>query len=238
MVYKPAGFSTQELRRLIRLWPSQSRKRNVIYAKQFQSDSNDFARAIEERLMSSDRILTDDRPYLHPITLRSIFGNESNKKNRELFYDRLRIYAVFFIGGVCLLLFLLHSFGKAGSNPLPLSYQGYFILTGFAYMFLQIGLIAKFDLFLGNPLYSMALIISIFLIANSLGSISIHTYHHRVKAFGLSLAAFFTTFGTLILSQFLVRHMISLPLWLKILLVTAATFPIGFLLGTFSPMAS
>jgi hypothetical protein len=46
----------------------------------------------------------------------------------------------------------------------------YFFVAGLSYMCVEIGLIAKAELFLGNPLYAVAVILALFLASNGLGA--------------------------------------------------------------------
>ncbi len=53
---------------------------------------------------------------------------------------------------------------------LPLPLTAWFLGSGVAYMLAQIGLMAKLELFMGKPLYSISVVLAAFLLANGLGS--------------------------------------------------------------------
>ncbi|RZV32778.1 MAG: SAM-dependent methyltransferase, partial [Chromatiales bacterium] len=69
---------------------------------------------------------------------------------------------------------------------------GYFLLLGFAFLFIEMAFIQKFILFLSHPLYSVAVVLSSFLVFAGVGSAWSDTAAARLKARGhepISIAA-------------------------------------------------
>ena len=113
------------------------------------------------------------------------------------------------------------------------------MLTGVAYMFVQIGLMDKLELFMGNPLYSIATVVAAYLMANGLGSawVGRRTLAGRpvsplVPAAGAALAVPLTL---LVVDQGLL-HLLGLPTAVKAPLAVIALLPLGFCLGMFYPV--
>jgi len=102
---------------------------------------------------------TDDRPFFY------LF-------DRDLLVHR-HFYRIF-VGLAAILnllpLALIFLFSKKFLQPACYPPLLFFILLGAASMFLQAAMIQKFNLFLGSPTYSLAVVIGSFLIFGSLGS--------------------------------------------------------------------
>jgi hypothetical protein len=110
----------------------------------------------------------------------------------------------------------------------------YFSLIGMSFIFIEITFIQKFILFLGHPLYSVALVIFVLLLASGIGSLLSKKILGRNPARQLKPVLLLT--GTLALSYSLLlpplfNACISHTLTVKILLATAFIFPLGFMMG-------
>jgi predicted membrane-bound spermidine synthase len=123
-----------------------------------------------------------------------------------------------------------------GQPQLVLREKAYFMLTGFAYMCLQIGLISRYDLFLGNPLYAMAIVITAFLAWNGLGSFTAHKLGRKINCFTAVACALVLTPLMIILSSECVKNGLALPLAAKIGITLLSLLPIGFVLGMLFPL--
>ena len=110
----------------------------------------------------------------------------------------------------------------------------YFGLIGMAFMFVEIIFIQKFILFLGNPVYSISVIIFSLLFSSGLGSL------FSKKILGKNLKqnlrkSLFLCAGLVVLYLLLfplfTQSLIHLGLPFKIILTFMAVFPLGFLMG-------
>ncbi len=110
----------------------------------------------------------------------------------------------------------------------------YFGLIGTAFMFVEITLIQKFILFLGHPLYSIAIILFSLLFSAGVGS------YLSKRVLGQSLEknlrkSLFLCAGLIFLYLLLLplffRACLGIPLPLKILLTFLVIFPLGVLMG-------
>ena len=109
--------------------------------------------------------------------------------------------------------------GRARRVPWP--WVLYFYVAGLSYMCVEIGLIAKTELFLGSPLYAVAVILALFLASNGLGAY----LQDRLRVFRgpatLVLPAVAAIAWGVLATHLCNAHLLSLPLPLKIPCVAA-----------------
>ncbi len=110
----------------------------------------------------------------------------------------------------------------------------YFGLIGMSFIFLEITFIQKFILFLGHPLYSMALIIFALLFSSGTGSLMSKRIlgQNMLKniKFVFLLSAFLIITYSIILPH-LFEALIGSNLTVKFLISLTVIFPLGFLMG-------
>jgi len=106
-------------------------------------------------------------------------------------------------------------------------------------MCVEIGLIAKTELFLGSPLYAVAVILALFLASNGLGAY----LQDRLRVFrgpvmqalpGMIATIAAVAWGVLA-THLCNAHLLSLPLPIKIFCVALSVGPAGTFLGMFYP---
>lgn len=140
------------------------------------------------------------------------------------------IVAAFFILGP--FFFIKKETRQKSSNAIKVF--GYFGLIGMSFMFLEITLIQKFILFLGQPLYSIAFIIFILLFSSGIGSlVSKKVLGHLPKKnlkYPIWIAAGLIFIYSLAW-PFIFKSFIHLELFLKLIGVSLLIFPLGFLMG-------
>jgi hypothetical protein len=110
----------------------------------------------------------------------------------------------------------------------------YFGLIGMSFIFLEITFIQKFILFLGHPLYSMALTVFSLLFSSGIGSLVSkkilgQNVQKNVK-FVFFLSAFLIVTYSFILPTFF-NALIALGIAVKFLISLSIIFPLGFLMG-------
>jgi hypothetical protein len=115
----------------------------------------------------------------------------------------------------------------------------YFLFVGAGYILIEVGLIQKFVLFLGHPVYALAVVIFSMLVSSGLGSFWSRRLLGKnegrlIKALGS--VALLAAALALILS-WLLSALVWLPLGLKAALTVALIAPLGFAMGMPFPTA-
>ncbi|MEZ0238111.1 MAG: spermidine synthase [Methylophilaceae bacterium] len=118
----------------------------------------------------------------------------------------------------------------------------YFALIGFAFIFVEIALIQKFTLYLGHPLYAVAVVLCAFLLFAGLGSRSAPYLLVRLPAMRLpqaswpvaGIALLVTLY--LLIAPLLMKHGLGLPGPVRVMLTVALIAPLAFLMGMPFPL--
>jgi spermidine synthase len=109
----------------------------------------------------------------------------------------------------------------------------YFAGLGLGFVFIEISVIQKLTLFLGQPVYSLTVTLFSLLVFTGLGCLTLGARFkpndRRIWAVPIGLALYLALF--LGLSSLLVSHLIGLPVGVRIVLSAALLAPLGFLLG-------
>ncbi|MBL8133563.1 MAG: hypothetical protein JNL42_17000, partial [Anaerolineae bacterium] len=110
----------------------------------------------------------------------------------------------------------------------------YFALLGAAYMLVEIPLIQRFNLLLGQPTLALPLVIGALLMGSGLGSLlssrfSLKSLPRRVALFALLVAAGVVL--SLIVHPALIRWALPLSLEIRLAVTVVAILPLGFLMG-------
>ncbi len=152
---------------------------NTMEDENFFNDQEAMFGADRDRIIQSSNFniqsATDDKPYFyHFLPWKNITEMIKNKKKDPYSFMELGylIVLVTFIQVIILamvfILLPLFSLGwKGGNEPWILLY---FCSLGVGYMFLEIVFIKYFVLYLGQPIYSVATVISVMLISSGIGS--------------------------------------------------------------------
>jgi hypothetical protein len=109
----------------------------------------------------------------------------------------------------------------------------YFLFIGSGYILIEVGLIQKFVLFLGHPVYALAVVIFSMLISSGLGSFASRQLvgkqeERLIKTLGS--VAILATILALVLST-LLTALVGLPLLLKMAMTVILIAPLGFVMG-------
>ena len=115
----------------------------------------------------------------------------------------------------------------------------YFLFVGAGYILIEVGLIQKFVLFLGHPVYALAVVIFSLLVSSGLGSFASRRLLGKnegrlIKALGS--VALLAAALALVLS-WLLTTLVWLPLPLKAVLTVMLITPLGFAMGMPFPTA-
>ena len=115
----------------------------------------------------------------------------------------------------------------------------YFLFVGAGYILIEVGLIQKFVLFLGHPVYALAVVIFSMLVSSGLGSFwsrRLLGKHEGRLIKALGSVALLAAALALILS-WLLSALVWLPLPLKAVLTVVLIAPLGFAMGMPFPTA-
>jgi hypothetical protein len=186
---------------------------------------------------TSEPLVTDDRPFVNEVDWRDfeLLPPKTRFIDQRYASSWVKVLTVLGFGLLAVAVMAAVGLGRRRERRVPWPWVLYFCLTGVSYMCVEIGLIAKIELFLGSPLYAVAVILSLFLSSNGLGAY----LHDRVHVFRgpatlvlpTATAIAWGVLGTYLCNEYL----LWLPLPLKILCVAACVVPAGTFLGMFYP---
>ncbi|HET7541867.1 MAG TPA: hypothetical protein VFK05_18455 [Polyangiaceae bacterium] len=234
MVVKPGGLTPDEIAAIdgkVASWPSA---RRVLYSPSGAGVPS-FVDAVLGR--THGPLVTDDRPFMHEVSWRDF----ELLPAKERFIDQLyasswiKVFTILLFGAVALAVMAFVGLRRDRERRVPWPWVLYFFVAGVSYMCVEIGLIAKTELFLGSPLYAVAVILALFLASNGLGAY----LHNRLLPFrGLAtlvLPAVVAIAWGVLATHLCNAHLLSMPLPLKILCVALCVAPAGTFLGMFYP---
>jgi hypothetical protein len=135
----------------------------------------------------------------------------------------------------------------AGRGPTPLAGSRgrvlfYFAGIGFAFMFIEIGFIQKFVLFLSHPLYAVAVVLFAFLLFAGIGSAAsrrlIDRYAAKLRHPEAAIVAAIALSAVLCLNllPWLFQHAVALPDAARIAISAALIAPLAFFMGMPFPL--
>jgi len=129
----------------------------------------------------------------------------------------------------------------APARRLWLGTAGYFAAIGVAFMFVEIAFIQKFILFLGHPLYAIAVVLFAFLLSAGLGSRCSERLRFPAPARVVAVAWPVLAIAAIALAYTLLLPRLLPPLaaWpdaARIALAVALIFPLGFAMGMPFPL--
>ena len=140
------------------------------------------------------------------------------------------------LAGLVLILLPLAHIRRTWPAGTGLRMGSYFFFLGLAFLFIEIAFIQKFILFLSHPLYSVAVVLSAFLVFAGLGS----GFSARLKSNNpITLAVMGIagiTLAYLFLLPVLFQHFVGLPDFFKVTMSTALIAPLAFFMGMPFPL--
>ncbi len=140
------------------------------------------------------------------------------------------------IFSLAFIIYPLWRYGKRSEVLIPKSAAviGYFIMLGLGYILVEICLMQRFAFYLGNPSYSMALILSAMLISSGIGAAVYQAKLSTIKnlpSFAAISAALVLGFPFLFLLPGFVYSTLELSLNARTALTLIWVTPLGFLMG-------
>jgi len=234
MVVKPSGLTPDEIAAIQRKLASWPHARTVLYAPGGAGLPR-FLDAV--RGQTSEPLVTDDRPYVHQVNWRDFELLPAKARFIDQLYASswIKVFTVLLFGVVSIAVVVGLGLRRRSERRVPWPWILYFYLAGLSYMCVEIGLIAKTELFLGSPLYAVAVILALFLGSNGLGAY----LQDRLRLFRgpatLVLPSVAAIAWGVLATHLCNAYLLSLALPLKILCVALCVAPAGTFLGAFYP---
>ncbi len=189
---------------------------------------------------------TDDKPFFfHLVGFKHLLTGSIDQGAMQFNVDAILVLAnLFFVMAGLAFLFLILPMLLARTMKLPQlarhwRHLAYFMLIGLGFIMVEIPLIQRFTLFLGHPIYSLAVVLFSLLFFSSLGS----SFTRRTAAEGArsflikALAPLCVVIVAYIfLLEPLIHALISIPTPLKVLVSLAFIAPLGWLMGMPFPL--
>ncbi|KIG18561.1 hypothetical protein DB30_00246 [Enhygromyxa salina] len=237
LVLSPDGFTDEELDRVVAVARGEGRNkkknaRKIRYLNQKRLRDHKYRDTIEGE---PGQTFVDDRPFMKDLELDTyeLLPPEGDAKTLGWYVTWIKITTVVVLSGIALLFIGVAALKRDARAPIPVLL--YLLVTGFCFMLCEVAIMAKLELFLTQPLLSMAAVLSLFLLTSGVGS-AIYprlTKLHDTRALaGLAVLAVMFVMFTL---DWMVGNLLHLPVALKLVLATLATAPLGTVLGLFYP---
>jgi len=178
---------------------------------------------------------SDDRPYFfnytkwqHPFdSYAHLHDIPSVSQGNPLFLLSQLALSIFWSA-----LFIVFPVARLGRLPSGvLRHFVFFACLGLGFVFVEIAVIQKLTLFLGQPVYSLTTTLFSLLCFTGIGSalFAERATRRRVWLVPLGIAGYLGVFS--VVARLLVEHAIGLPIGLRIALTAASLAPLGLLLG-------
>jgi spermidine synthase len=186
--------------------------------------------------LATTRKVTDDLPFTRGLELSGLqLDPRARRHNLAFVSSWVKVFTVALFAVISAVASLAVLRVGHGPSRVPAAWILYLALTGIGYMCAEIGLIARTELFVGNPLYAVAINLAVFLVSSAAGSF----LSERLKGGPLVLASLAVSgiaWG-IATTTLLDHYALSIPLFLKVGGVALAVGPAGAALGAFYPHA-
>jgi len=238
MVVKPGGLTSDEIAAIDRKVASWPYARQVLYSPS-GAGLPSFVNAVLGRTRGP--LVTDDRPFVREVSWRDFELLPAKARFGDQLYASswIKIFTLLLFGAVSIAVMAVIGLGlgqrRGRERRVPWPWVLYFFVAGVSYMCVEIGLMAKTELFLGSPLYAVAVILALFLAGSGLGAY----LQDRLRVFRgpatLVLPAVAAIGWGVLATHLCNAHLLSLPLPLKIVCAGLSVVPAGTFLGMFYP---
>ena len=235
LIVSPSGFAAEELERVEAFakqrWKRKWQRKVVYLPGRDNPRAKKHLEAIEHPLPP----VTDDKPFRRRVEFDNytLVPSEEQKSSHRWYVSWIKVTTVAVLISVALLFIGVASIKRDSRAPLPVLL--YLLMTGFCFMLIEVTLMAKMELFLAEPLLSMAAVLSLFLLTSGLGSMLYDRIADYLDTRWLALAA--AALAPLVswVLDLLAAHALGVEVWLKLLLTALVVAPLGMVLGLFFP---
>jgi hypothetical protein len=234
MIVKPGGLTPDEIAAIDRKVASWPHARRVLYSPSGAGEPA-FVDAVLGR--THGPLVTDDRPFVHAVSWRDFELLPAKARFVDQLYASswIKVFTILLFAAISLVVMAFVGLRRDRERRVPWPWVLFFFVAGVSYMCVEIGLIAKTELFLGRPLYAVAVILALFLASNGLGA---HLQDRLRVVRGpatLVLPAVGAIAWGVFATQLCNARLLSLPLPLKLVCVALCVVPAGTFLGMFYP---
>jgi hypothetical protein len=235
MILSPDGFTEEEIAAAIAAskgGKNKKAKRRILYLNRPGLKSGTYKAAVEGE---PGETFVDDRPFMKSLEIDKyeLVPPETSKQTLNWYITWIKITTVILLSGIAVLFIGVAALKRDARAPIPVLL--YLVITGFCFMLCEVAIMAKLELFLTQPLLSMAAVLSLFLLTSGIGSSiypKVKRLHDTRVLAGLAAVAVVVV---MLLLDWMVGHLLHLPVALKLVLATLATAPLGTVLGLFYP---
>jgi hypothetical protein len=237
MLVKPSGLSGADVAALTKQFNGGDRKNKLLYSPAGSSNQRMNDIIAGRPLDDLPDVYTDDNPFTNKVVIKgfSLLPTTDQLKDPKYASDWIKLFTVLLFSVIGLAVISALRFAGNKDKRLPLLWFAYFFVSGLGYMGVEIGLIAKVELFVGNPLYAVAVILAVFLLSNAFGAF-MQDAHHLMRGWkSLLLLTTAAVTWSVLAATFCNTHFLSIPMWLKIAAVAVAVGPAGICLGMYYP---
>ena len=188
--------------------------------------------------------MTDDWPFFHNLTPKARLFNPLLWLSAETTTPYEKVYRSTLLLTVCLIfvsviLIIGPLFVLNGSRPSRnhMSFVFYFGAIGFGFMLIEIGLVRKLGLILGNPANAISVVLAALILSTGFGAIaSDRLMAYRIGGKMISAGLIMYILSLVALYNIAAPSIIPILPPLKALIVIGAIFPLGILMGQLFPM--
>ena len=181
VLYLPKVFSKNETQKVYDRYLKNASADLLNQRKDYDSMITAYDANCESKFFADYPLLitptSDDSPFFFEYGRRGTFGLPVIDKLRGTAMNVLLIAIAQATVCVVVAIFLpLWKFSRdEASVPAALELSTFFASLGFAFMLIEVGLMQKFVLFLGNPLYSLSIVLATLLLSAGTGSALVDT---------------------------------------------------------------
>ena len=237
-VVKPSGLSDDDVKALI-AQQGGDRKGPILFAPNTRAGFPRIKAIVTGQAVEglSDQPITDDNPFINKVQYSGFSLFPTPDQLRDLLYcsDWIKIFTVILFAFLSAVVIAALRFGGKADKRLPLLWFAYFFVAGIGYMGVEIGMIAKVELFVGNPLYAVAVILAVFLLSNAVGAFLQDKFHVMRGWKTLLVYTAIAVSWSVVAATFCNTHLLSIPMIAKVLAVMIAVAPAGLCLGMYYP---
>ena len=244
LLLSPDGFTDAELRSIVQLAkgvPNRKRKGRLEHRVRIRWLPPDSAgkgahhgpKYRDAILGENGQTFVDDRPFMKDLDLDEYEFWPPEQKTVRWYVTWIKVTTVIVLCGLALVFIAVASLRRDSRAPAPVLL--YLLLTGFCFMLCEVAIMAKLELFLTQPLLSMAAVLSLFLLTSGVGSAiypRLTKLHDTRVIAGLALASVLVV---MLILDWMVGNFLHLPVALKLVLAVVSVAPLGIVLGLFYP---
>ena len=193
-------------------------------------------------------VITDNRPYILDFTPRFLFFNPSQWfetsgitiRNQAFRYMKV-LYYQFLLGlmAVAIVLIICPLLLRSGPRPTwrNLNHLIFFFCLGSGFILIEVGFIQKLRLLLGNPGYSISVVLATLILSTGIGSYFSKSFFLNGKLTFIKTILYLILYLSFLLISFnfLVEIVLPLNIVIKVFIITISLFPLGFLMGQLFP---